>query len=244
MSLDTLINLTLAVLLGGAIGFERQLKQGMAGLRTNTLVAFGSACFVTIGMHAGDDRVAAQIVSGMGFLGAGVILHEGPTVRGLNTAATLWCAAAAGSLAAFGMRSEAVYAAAGVVLLNLCLQRVQVLINRHAPHPTEVEALYSIEIVCQAGAATEIHQTLSRGIAEAGGEVRGESRDTLPLDRDQRAAIRLFTEIAAHNRLDSDIREIVEKIGDRPTVTSARWSIGLSGTKPAAASAMTAPSRG
>jgi putative Mg2+ transporter-C (MgtC) family protein len=124
-----LINLTLAILLGAVIGFERQWNQGMAGLRTNTLIAFGSACFVTIGVYTGDVRIPAQIVSGMGFVGAGVILHEGPTVRGLNTAATLWCAAAVGALAASGMRWEAVFAAGGIFVLNLGLPYIQAAIK-------------------------------------------------------------------------------------------------------------------
>src|SRR5580658_7727022 len=135
MSLITLINITLAALYGGAIGFERQWNQGMAGLRTNALVAFGSACFVTIGSHLGSDRIAAQLVSGIGFLGAGVILHEGPSVRGLNTAATLWCAAATGALAGMGMRVEGAYAAIGVVALNIGLHWLQVVVNQRASHP-------------------------------------------------------------------------------------------------------------
>src|SRR5690348_3132115 len=108
MSLATFVNLTVAAGLGIAIGFERQWNQGVAGLRTNALVAFGAACFVTIGrLMANDDRVAAQIVSGIGFLGAGVIFREGPSVRGLNTAATIWCSGACGALAGAGLVLEA-----------------------------------------------------------------------------------------------------------------------------------------
>lgn len=87
-----------AFLLGGLIGFERQFRHRLAGLRTNTLVAVGAATFVVFSsLVSGDSsptRVAAQIVSGIGFLGAGIIFKEGFNVRGLNTAATLWCSAA------------------------------------------------------------------------------------------------------------------------------------------------------
>ena len=86
-------NLFLASCLGAAIGLERQWRQHMAGLRTNTLVALGAAIFVTCARIGFDDegaaRMAAQVVSGIGFLGAGVIFKEGLNVRGLNTAATL-----------------------------------------------------------------------------------------------------------------------------------------------------------
>ena len=89
---DIAVRLGVAVLFGGIIGFERQWRQRMAGLRTIALVATGAAGFVVFSMMvSGDDsstRVAAQVVSGVGFLGAGVILREGINVTGLNTAAT------------------------------------------------------------------------------------------------------------------------------------------------------------
>jgi putative Mg2+ transporter-C (MgtC) family protein len=103
---QTAINLGVATLLGAAIGFERQWRQRMAGLRTNTLVAIGAASFVIFESLFPDNvsptRVAAQVVSGIGFLGAGIIFREGLQVSGLNTAATLWCSAAVGLLAGSG----------------------------------------------------------------------------------------------------------------------------------------------
>jgi hypothetical protein len=97
------IRLGVAVLFGSLIGFERQWLQRMAGLRTNSLVAVGAAGFVVFStMVSGDNsptRMAAQVVSGVGFLGAGVILREGINVTGLNTAATLWCSAMVGTFA-------------------------------------------------------------------------------------------------------------------------------------------------
>ena len=99
-----IVRLALAQFLGAAIGVERQWHQRMAGLRTNALVATGAAMFVMLGsMIPGESsptRVVSYVVSGIGFLGGGVILREGFTFRGLNTAATLWCAAAVGCLAA------------------------------------------------------------------------------------------------------------------------------------------------
>src|SRR5690349_21121150 len=90
-----LLHLGVALLLGGVIGLERQYHLHVAGLRTNTLVSLGAAVFVSLGALAGVPdgaaHIAPQVVSGLGFLGAGVILHEGMNVRGLNTAATIWC---------------------------------------------------------------------------------------------------------------------------------------------------------
>jgi hypothetical protein len=92
-----------AVALSAVIDFERQWRNRLAGLRTNTLVALGAASFVVfealVPGETSPTRVAAQVVAGIGFLGAGLILREGLSVRGLNTAATLWCSAAVGVLA-------------------------------------------------------------------------------------------------------------------------------------------------
>ena len=88
---------------GALIGIERQRQARRAGLRTNALVATGSTLFVLYAVATNDSsptRVASYVVSGVGFLGGGVILREGFNVRGLNTAATLWCSAAVGVLAA------------------------------------------------------------------------------------------------------------------------------------------------
>src|SRR5258708_5271144 len=105
------INLTVAFCLSAAIGFERQWRNRLAGLRTNTLVALGAASFVVFAAlvpgEGSPTRVAAQVVSGIGFLGAGLIFREGMSVRGLNTAATLWCSAAIGVLAGVGYPASA-----------------------------------------------------------------------------------------------------------------------------------------
>jgi putative Mg2+ transporter-C (MgtC) family protein len=114
-----IIHLAVAQFLGAAIGVERQWRQRMAGLRTNALVATGAAMFVMLGSmipgEASPTRVVSYVVSGIGFLGGGVILREGFAVRGLNTAATLWCAAAVGCLAGWGFVPEASIGAAAII---------------------------------------------------------------------------------------------------------------------------------
>src|SRR5258706_8237894 len=99
--LDTLVSLLTAFVFGTLIGAERQYRQRSAGLRTNVLVAVGAAAFVDLANHLtgseGSVRVIAYVVSGIGFLGAGVIMKEGMNIRGLNTAATLWGSGAGGS---------------------------------------------------------------------------------------------------------------------------------------------------
>src|ERR1700747_1851573 len=124
---DAIARLGLALAVGSAIGFEWQWHQKMAGLRTNALVALGACGFVVFSGLVGQGdptRVAAQVVTGIGFLGAGVILREGVNVHGLNTAATLWCSAMVGTLAGGGYPVASVVATCFVVLTNLGLRPV------------------------------------------------------------------------------------------------------------------------
>lgn len=127
----TLAPLLVAAILGGAVGFERERANRPAGLRTHTLVCVGSALVMMVsldmyyfvvnqgqGLNADPGRIAAQVVSGIGFLGAGTIMREGANIRGLTTAASLWVVAAVGLAAGFGMYMQAVVATL-VILLTL-----------------------------------------------------------------------------------------------------------------------------
>jgi putative Mg2+ transporter-C (MgtC) family protein len=130
------IRLGLALILGAFIGAERQWRQRMAGLRTNALVAAGAAMFVmltALTTRPGDDsfRIAGQVVTGIGFLGAGVILRNGLNITGLNAAATLWCSAAIGILAGYGMYG-AITGAVAVIATDVCLRPVGQALNRGA----------------------------------------------------------------------------------------------------------------
>jgi putative Mg2+ transporter-C (MgtC) family protein len=118
--LEIVARLALAALLGGVIGLERELRGYPAGIRTLALVTMGSLLFTDVSqLLGGDDRVAAGIVTGIGFLGAGVIFREGYTVRGITTAATIWAAAAIGM--ALG-RELYIVATAGAVLVFIVLE--------------------------------------------------------------------------------------------------------------------------
>jgi putative Mg2+ transporter-C (MgtC) family protein len=143
-----LLRLTVAAVLGGAIGAERELRERQAGLRTHLLVSVGSALFTLVsayGFHeflvnggglvrTDPTRIAAQIVSGIGFLGAGAIIRQGLSVKGLTTAATLWLSAAIGMASGAGYYSAALIATAGALLtlgpLRIVAYRV---IHRYRP---------------------------------------------------------------------------------------------------------------
>ena len=121
--IELMLRLMLAAGLGAAIGIERELRRKPAGLRTNILIALGSALFtvVSITLNGGTpDRVAAQVVSGIGFLGAGAILRTGASVHGMTTAATIWVNAAVGMAAGTGQFAVASLAT-GLTLAVLAL---------------------------------------------------------------------------------------------------------------------------
>ena len=122
---QALAGLILALVLGAAIGFERQIHKQPAGLHTNALVCMGSAAYVLVSLLITQDssptRIAAQVVSGVGFICAGVIWHEGATTRGLNTAATIWCTAAVGILAGLNFPLMAIVAAGLLLGANIVL---------------------------------------------------------------------------------------------------------------------------
>lgn len=149
--LDTTVSLVAAFVLGGLIGYERQYRQRTAGLRTNVLVAVGSAMFVdmaaTLTGHEGAVHVVAYVVSGIGFLGAGVIMREEGNVRGLNTAATLWGSAAVGACAGADLLIEAILGTVFVLAANTLLRPVANRINKQPLSSPEVEATHAIYII-------------------------------------------------------------------------------------------------
>jgi len=153
-----------AFVLGGVIGIERQYRQRTAGLRTNVLVAVGASLFVDIGHRltgdAGAVSILAYVVSGVGFLGAGVIMREEGNVRGINTAATLWGSAAVGACAGADLVIEAMLGAAFVLSANTLLRPIVNRINREPLDTEMVEATHTIFVIAHKGYQRETLQEL------------------------------------------------------------------------------------
>lgn len=112
----------MATLLGYLIGIEREFHGKVVGTRTISLIALGTSLYVLMSptIFGGDNsRIIAQVVSGIGFLGAGIIFKDGDSVKGLTTAATVWCAAAVGGLCGFGMFAEAILGSVTIIAINI-----------------------------------------------------------------------------------------------------------------------------
>lgn len=216
-------NLAVALGLSAVIGFERQWRNRLAGLRTNTLVALGAASFVIfeqlIPGESSPTRVAAQVVSGIGFLGAGLIFREGLSVRGLNTAATLWCSAAIGVIAGSGYPLYAALATGFVVFVNLLLRPIVSFINRQPLTATELEIGYVLSVTCRSPDEAHIRALLLQGLAGCGLALR--SLNSVDVESSGRVAVTAL--MTATHRVDADIERIVGRLSLEPTVSAARW---------------------
>jgi putative Mg2+ transporter-C (MgtC) family protein len=220
---EAAINLAVAGGLSSLIGFERQWRNRLAGLRTNTLVALGSASFVIFAALVPGDpsptRVAAQVVSGIGFLGAGLIFREGLSVRGLNTAATIWCSAAVGVLAGASLLAYAALATAFILFVNLLLRPIVMFINKQPLMGAEVEVGYRVSVTCRSPDEAHVRALLLQGLAGGGLALR--RLDSKDIEETGRVVVNAL--MTASHRVDADVEKIVGRLSLEPTVSAARW---------------------
>jgi putative Mg2+ transporter-C (MgtC) family protein len=225
---EFVLRLDAAVLAGALIGLERQWRSRGAGLRTNTLVATGAAMFVLIAQmtrHQSNfdpTRITSYVVSGVGFLGAGVIISDGARVRGINTAATLWCAAAAGALAASGYIWQAGLATAAILAINILLRPVGRRIDRQPiDQDTEVETIYRLRATTRDKKEAHIRALLLQSISGHGYQLRAlESADI-----NGTGQVEVTAELATVGRNDEQIEAAAGRLGLEPSVTAVRWTV-------------------
>jgi putative Mg2+ transporter-C (MgtC) family protein len=225
------LNLFVAACLGAAIGLERQWRQHLAGLRTNTLVALGAAIFITYARAAGDHdgatRIAAQVVSGIGFLGAGVIFKEGLNVRGLNTAATLWCSAAVGLLAGEGLALYGLIGAFLVIGANVGLRPLVRAINRQPMETSEEEQHYVISIECRAAFATDLRARIVQDVAEVP-DLHFTELDSAFVGETGRVEVTAI--VASPKRRELALEAIVGRFAEREGVIRTSWRLNPQGS--------------
>ncbi|WP_174208728.1 MULTISPECIES: MgtC/SapB family protein [unclassified Stenotrophomonas maltophilia group] len=229
-TLGSLLSLTVAFVLGAAIGLERQLRQRTAGLRTNTLVAVGAAVFVDLAVRFHDLyggppsplHVVAYVISGVGFLGAGAIMKDGAQVSGLNTAATLWGSAAVGTCAGVKLLPEAVMAAVFVLAANTLLRPVVNRIQRQPLAEGFGEATYAINVVCQREQQAEVLDRLLLLLEQAQYPVR--AVDQRPFgERDVEIEAVLYATSVDAAELDA----VLENLAGTPGVLQGFWNASL-----------------
>lgn len=223
--LDFIIRLAVAFLLGAVIGLERQWRQRMAGLRTNTLVGTGAALFVMLGVMTpggSPTQVEAYIVSGVGFLGGGVIFRGGASVQGLNTAATLWCAAAVGALAGAGFLAEACIGAVTILIANIFLRPLGYRINQQPLKNTEIEVCYRCSIICRSTDEAHVRALLLQGVS-ATDKMKLRSLHSEDLETPER--VQVEADLVTQDRNDAFLEQIVSRLSLEPGISAVSWRI-------------------
>jgi putative Mg2+ transporter-C (MgtC) family protein len=225
-TVEMLLRLGAGVGLGAVIGFERQYRARMAGLRTNALVAVGATLFVLLSAHgfrgatADPTRVAAQIVSGIGFLGAGVIMRDGLNVRGLNTAATLWCSAAVGALAGAGMFTVALAGTVLVVVVNVALRAAGRVVDRRPDTGDEHPTTYTFVAVTRDDHEAHVRALLVQALTRTEFRVRSIASS----NTDTNGHVEVRAELVGDQRDDRQMESAVSRLSLEPSVTSIRWA--------------------
>jgi putative Mg2+ transporter-C (MgtC) family protein len=220
--LDSLISLFGAFVLGTLIGAERQYRQRGGGLRTHVLVAVGAATFVDIGMHlngnAGATQIIAYVVSGVGFLGAGVIMKQGNNVWGLNTAATLWCSAAVGACAGADLAFEAVALTLFVLAGNTLLRPLVNAINRAPIDEAATEAIYQVRVTTSADDIDEARELLRERI-----EAANYAAQDIEVDDREQGEVELVATLLGTAAVPAELDDIIAKLEANALVHSATW---------------------
>lgn len=224
------IHLLVAIILGAVIGLERQWTRHPAGILTNLIVclgafAFTAFSFLVIGEIKDVTRVAAQVVSGIGFLGAGVIMREGGNVRGLNTAATVWASAAVGILCCLDNLFYAIVVGVAIVFLHLVLHPISEKIDKIKRYDKEEkdqeEARYHISVVCPDDLELEIRKNIMSTIKNAPDALL-HTLETVNYSEDEKK-IRAY--ISTKVRDDAVIENLITLVGKNEGILSASWKI-------------------
>lgn len=212
--IDFLTRILVALLLSFIVGLERQWRRRAIGLRTNVLVCLGAFLFVSMPVmlnQMDDMKVAAQVVSGIGFLGAGVILKDGVNIRGLNTAATLWCNAAIGVLCAYGLLLEATTGTILILGANIVLRYIiKKLIVIHENKSTK---RYLLTIVLSQNKEVLLRTMLIQLIGETNIKI-----NSLETNEKQNNKVEVIADISSEDKAEDDIEHIISRFTMEPGV--------------------------
>jgi putative Mg2+ transporter-C (MgtC) family protein len=217
------INMVAAVICGALIGTERQLRHRMAGVRTNALVALGAASFVIFAsLFPGDGsptRVPAQIVSGIGFLGAGIIFRDGLNVHGLNTAATLWCAAGVGMMCGAGALDIALLLTGILLAINIGLRPLVNWLDSHLIAGLRPHRLYRLELTGSPLNEATLRMALLHKLKLVGLPLTGIDTE---LSEDG-LSIKLAATVGGEDATDERLEKAVALLAAEPGLERAHW---------------------
>ena len=226
--MNLLMQLSLSVILGTLIGLERQWRQRMAGLRTNALVSLGATLFSILSIKIGngaDARIAAYIVSGIGFLGAGVIMKDNVNVRGLNTAATLWCSAAIGSFCGMNHMVEAITGTGFILICHLLLRPIGNKIDKYAfsaKHGKNGELEYKLIIHCKPKIENSIRILLINCIDKDKNLLLHSLNS---IDEAEKDNVIIVAGILSQEKNDSCVEKVASRLTIESEVSVVKWEL-------------------
>lgn len=216
-------NLAVALVLGMLIGIERQWRQRHTGLNTHALVALGAAAFTSLAVlieDAADVRMGGQVVTGIGFLGAGLIMRDGLNVRGLAGAATVWATGAVGTLAGYGFLLEAVEASVFVLVVNAAAPRLSQLVERYAPSDDLTKRFYIVELTCAARDEAAIRARLLEAMNVR--KLRLHSLESHALKESGKVEVEAMVYSARQE--DTLVEHLVGELSLDPAIFSTSWT--------------------
>lgn len=225
-TLQFVARLLAAIMMGALVGLERQWRQRMAGTRTNALVAAGAAAFVMSGfLIAGDPsargRIVSYVVSGVGFLGAGVIFKDSAGIQGLNTAATIWCSAAIGALCGLGSVRLASALAVAVLLTNLLLRPLAYRLHPGLPKATPIETLYEVRLSCTQAVAAHIRALVLSTIAQLPVTLLAIHQE----QDEQHDATHIRAQVTTAGRNNEAMEQFVMRLSIEDEISALSWSV-------------------
>jgi putative Mg2+ transporter-C (MgtC) family protein len=221
--IELVFRLGSALVFGALIGTERQWRQRTAGLRTYSLVSIGASLFILLAPLTGAEgeaaRIAAQVISGVGFLGAGVLMRTGLSVYGLNTASTIWCSAAIGVLSGSGFFAAAAVGTGFVLSINIFLRPLANWIGRHSKGKGEHEFLYRIQLICR-NRQENMARTLLVQLVTVSALALQEMESAVGQE-DKHTVIKAT--LAANERIDSQVEQIASRLTLERDIVGVSW---------------------
>lgn len=222
------LRLLLATGCGLIIGLERQFRSRTAGLRTQALVAAGAAVFVLFGeqtaLPQAPLQIAAYVVSGVGFLGGGVILRQGFTVQGLNTAATLWCSAAVGCQAAAGHVIPALTTTGVVIGIHLLLRPLGRLVDRAPALKDESVGRYTLHVLVRRKQEPQLRAQLVQALSGAQFALRSVTSGETEASSTGTGLVELRVELLIEGNAHALLDNLVTRLSLEQGVSSLSWT--------------------
>ena len=218
---DFILRIVISFLLSFCIGLERQWRRRAIGLRTNVLVCIGAFLFVSFSMQTNPNdisRIAAQVVSGIGFFGAGVILKDKANIKGLNTAATLWCNAAIGTLCAVGLLIEASIGTICILFANIILRSVTQKLNMNYNAKLKTEQ-YRLKVIVEEEKEFVVRTLISQSVNQT--DIILTNIENSNLEDGKVKIYATFKITAGKTKL---LEELINRIVIEPGVISSGWN--------------------